>query len=656
MKSNYLLDPQIVNKEHIILDSINNCISENTSFVFNAGAGAGKTYALVQTLKYVVNKYSKKLRLLNQKIRVITYTNAAANEIKERIGVTEFIESSTIHEFVWSIISNYPRELLICHLEEVDAEIQRKQDKVSQRFLEYLDEVGMERFFQLVEQKEFYRLNSAKEIGVFFNSKDGITNKNEFYSAAKAYISKLKLERTKVNILDYLNTSPTRIKDLFTIKYDHNSNIKNLNKMRIDHDLLLEYFSKMISNYPILKSIIIDKFPILFIDEFQDTNSEVIKIIIEIMQEKKDKCFVVGLFGDFFQNIYKTDNDILEKLIKEEKVRVITKGINRRCPTQVIELANKFNYMCKQESAYVNHNDGTVKLIDINGNLDLKLMELYQNYGKLDCLVLKNKLICEKIQILNIYDTFSSMDNYSGANYENLNTELLSKDFEKLGKTQKIIYKFIEYYFMITDEKIFLNEIAGDNKKINLKDILDFKSKLYDGIETISSNSTLNDVFKIFFGSLENNNLSEKIKMHIFGTNEDIQIIFNEILSTRNDGNPYDILTSLLFDEWIRWYNHVSENDMEYKIIYHTYHGTKGLEYENVVVILDDSLYRKNDDFKNYLLKLVEYSESMDKIILDSNKNLRNLLYVAITRSYKNLFILNNTSIDIDKIEKIFKI
>lgn len=656
MKNDYLLSPNILIKEQQVLESINFCIRENNSFVFNAGAGAGKTYAMVQTLKNIVAYYSKKLKLLNQKIRVITFTNAATNEIKKRIGETEFIESSTIHEFVWSLISNYPYELLICHLEEVEAEIQRKSVKIIPRFIAYLDEVGEDTFLEMAQRENFYRLSGAAEIESFFNSSNKIPHKNDFYSAAKAYISKLKLEKTRDSIKKYLITSPTRIKKSFIIKYDQNSNIKNLNNMRIDHDLLLDYFEKMILQYPQLKSIIIDKFPVIFIDEYQDTNHKVIKIITEIMQEKKEKYFVIGLFGDFFQNIYKTNNELVKKLIDEGKICVITKGINRRCPTCVIELANKFNYMCEQESAYINHNDGIIKIIEINDDLDLKLMELYQKYGKLDCLALKNKLICEKIEILNIYSAFSSMDNYSGSNYDNLNTELLSKDFEKLGKIQKLIYNFIKYYQMIKQDKIFLNDIAGNNKIISFNDLIDFKCKLYSSIESCSVTSSLNEVLVVFFESLVNNSLKEKIQMHIFGTTENITTIINEVLTTKDEKNPYDILTSISFDEWVRWYNHVSENDKNSKIDYHTYHGTKGLEYENVVMILDDSASKRSDDLKRYLLNLVDYRVSMDRTLLDSDENLRNLLYVAITRSYKNLFILNNTSLPIEVVEKIFNI
>ncbi|WP_407058121.1 UvrD-helicase domain-containing protein [Vibrio parahaemolyticus] len=52
-------------------------MEENRSFYFLAGAGAGKTYALVETLKYSLNQSMQKLDRSGSRIACITYTNAA---------------------------------------------------------------------------------------------------------------------------------------------------------------------------------------------------------------------------------------------------------------------------------------------------------------------------------------------------------------------------------------------------------------------------------------------------------------------------------------------------------------------------------------------------------------------------------------------------
>ncbi|EMK6591835.1 ATP-dependent helicase, partial [Vibrio cholerae] len=89
------------------------------SFRFNAGAGAGKTYALIETLKYVtINKISATQS--PQKVVCITYTNVAVNEIKSRLGNTEVVHVSTIHERLWELIKRAQPQLLKCHKEKIE--------------------------------------------------------------------------------------------------------------------------------------------------------------------------------------------------------------------------------------------------------------------------------------------------------------------------------------------------------------------------------------------------------------------------------------------------------------------------------------------------------------------------------------------------------
>lgn len=81
------------------------------SFVLSGGAGSGKTYTLQETIR--------ELDRLDPSIRIacITYTNAAADEIKERVE-TPGLWISTIHDFLWAHIEQYQNELK-CQLTEL---------------------------------------------------------------------------------------------------------------------------------------------------------------------------------------------------------------------------------------------------------------------------------------------------------------------------------------------------------------------------------------------------------------------------------------------------------------------------------------------------------------------------------------------------------
>lgn len=87
------------------LDKIYEKIDNNKNFVVNGGAGSGKTYALIQSLKHIFSNNPK------AKVACVTYTNVAVNEIKERVPF-EGLFVDTIHNFVWELIKNYKSNLI----------------------------------------------------------------------------------------------------------------------------------------------------------------------------------------------------------------------------------------------------------------------------------------------------------------------------------------------------------------------------------------------------------------------------------------------------------------------------------------------------------------------------------------------------------------
>ena len=114
---------EYVEEESDVLNHLLSNIECNKSTIMNSGAGSGKTYALIQCLKHVVSKYGNSFKKNNQHVICITYTNVAANEIKERLGNTDIIYVSTIHERLWDIIRPYKKELAKIHLENLNNKI-----------------------------------------------------------------------------------------------------------------------------------------------------------------------------------------------------------------------------------------------------------------------------------------------------------------------------------------------------------------------------------------------------------------------------------------------------------------------------------------------------------------------------------------------------
>lgn len=131
--------------------------------------------------------------------------------------------------------------------------------------------------------------------------------------------------------------------------YDNNfqDGIKYTEHLRIDygeisHDEIIILANQMFEKYPKLCSILNNKYDFIFVDEYQDTFSEVVKILLDFLPRSGNvnKC-IIGFFGDSMQAIYNNGIGDLNEYIKLKKVTEIVKKQNRRNPQTVIDLANK---------------------------------------------------------------------------------------------------------------------------------------------------------------------------------------------------------------------------------------------------------------------------------------------------------------------------
>ena len=119
------LRPEYIEEERQIQQKIYNAIDKFENIIFNAGAGSGKTFALIESLKYIIKTYEDRLQKSNQQIVCITYTNVAVNEIQTRLGNSDLVAVSTIHEKLWSFIKQYQKELLIIHTQNVKETLEK---------------------------------------------------------------------------------------------------------------------------------------------------------------------------------------------------------------------------------------------------------------------------------------------------------------------------------------------------------------------------------------------------------------------------------------------------------------------------------------------------------------------------------------------------
>ena len=126
---------KVVDDDHhddIVDQTIRNCLDQNNprSFFLFAGAGSGKTKSLIEALNFCLDKYGQQFMELRKNIAVITYTNAACDEIKRRVQYNPLFLISTLHSFAWTLIQPYTsdiKDFLFSDLSQRIEEYEQKQ-------------------------------------------------------------------------------------------------------------------------------------------------------------------------------------------------------------------------------------------------------------------------------------------------------------------------------------------------------------------------------------------------------------------------------------------------------------------------------------------------------------------------------------------------
>ena len=640
------------------IDLIKQCINDKKSFCFNAGAGSGKTFSLVQTVDYILKEYSEEFKTNHQKIMVITYTNAAANEIIERIGNTSLLDISTIHTRMWKLIQKFQMELVEIHLEKINQKISNYKTEMIES--DYLNDDILNGYIKdKTFVNEFYKYSSlrATEYKERFNK----------YTTA-GLISNVEKFRKYVKVKDKyvkLSSAGSKIKDKAAgyckVEYNPLDNYDRLYKMKFSHDTLIEYSKILIEKNNIIKRIIIDQYPYILVDEFQDTNPQVVSLLA-LIDNFADRNCTVGYYGDTCQNIYQygVGGKISEV---HPRLEEIYEPNNRRSAKKIVELANKIRHDEYSQRAYIDTEGSAsvfyTKVDDddaVDAFIDGKIKD-FPKYEEVHCLVLKNDLVAERTGFGEFYKLISTTGYYRN-NYNQLSTEVLSDDIKKLGKVPLLLYKWIKLHSDIHNEELPISKYIPKEVYNNLNFYR--LNQIRDALKNVPSNNLEEFIIEILNVAHENNEVRSIIKGNIGDDFElNIELVKNfmldslySIISDEDipvaESNIYAIL-QLDFLVMKRWYDYLMR-EITSRVQFHTFHGTKGLEYKNVIIVLTNSFNRKRNYYHKYFEEYSkEESYSDEEFVLK-----RNLLYVAVTRTKVNLRLLYVDS-DYDSVKDNFE-
>ena len=302
-----------------------------------AGAGSGKTKVLTHKIAYLISeKYVKPWNII-----AITFTNKAANEMKERIS---------------NIIGDAANDLWMGTFHSICVKILRK----------YIDRIGFEHSFLIFDTSDQKTLikECLKELKIddkLFTDRavmSEISNgKNEMLEP-KAYQTKY--------AGDYRKEIIGKIYELYQQRLKENN--------ALDFDDIINYAIKVLTENPDVLEYYTEKFKYVLVDEYQDTNKAQF-MLVSILASKYGNITVVG---DNDQGIYSFRGADITNILNFEKdfpgTKIIKLEQNYRCTGNILKAAN----------AVIKHNDNKYEKKLWTANDEGTLPSIYQAEDEYD--------------------------------------------------------------------------------------------------------------------------------------------------------------------------------------------------------------------------------------------------------------------------------
>ncbi|QEQ96701.1 UvrD-helicase domain-containing protein [Neptunomonas concharum] len=352
----------------LVISHCLNPVSPHSFFLY-AGAGSGKTYSLVKALEAFEKSYGEEYRREGRKLAVITYTNAACDEITERVKGNPLFHISTIHSFCWILIKSFHDGIREYLLSEIPIEI-----------------------LELEKQEAKGRGGKASEV-----RRRKIADKKKY--------------------IEWLNA-----KKVFT----YNPNGDNQGMASLSHSQVIKICSYFLVAKPSFQQILVSRYPFMLIDESQDTNKDFIEALFEV--EKRHETFALGLIGDMMQRIYGDGKADLGAALPEGWANPI-KHMNWRSPSRIVSLANDIRHETDQQIQKVPDGkpEGFVRLFIANSDIPNKPQfevtverqmaeitgdELWNNQENTKHLMLEHKMAAKRMNFEPMYSALSKSSHF----------------------------------------------------------------------------------------------------------------------------------------------------------------------------------------------------------------------------------------------------
>ena len=268
-----------------------------------AGAGSGKTKVLTHKIAYLLQEKN----VLPWNILAITFTNKAANEMKERIA---------------NLVGDNVKDMWVGTFHSICVRILRR----------FIDRIGFDTSFIIFDTSDQKTLikNCLKDLAIddkLFNER---SVQSEISNAKNDMLEPF--QYTAKAMGDYRKEKIATVYELYQKRLKENN--------AIDFDDIINYTIKILMENPDVLEYYSNKFKYVLVDEYQDTNKAQFTLIT-LLASKNGNITVVG---DNDQGIYSFRGADISNILNFEKdfpgTKIIKLEQNYRCTGNILKAAN----------------------------------------------------------------------------------------------------------------------------------------------------------------------------------------------------------------------------------------------------------------------------------------------------------------------------
>ncbi len=272
-----------------------------------AGAGTGKTTTMIKKIINCVESGTAS----PEKTVVLTFSRKAAEEIRERISRSssstgEIGFAGTYHSFSLKLLKEYSSDYL--------------KMKNQPSFPALITEEDKEKVMRDIVMRD-----PGRFYGVPY---DAVLSIAENIGRLPDYMMKK------------LKSSPL-YNELISVKKDYC--VYKASNNLIDYEDMIDDAAELLKNYPDVMNDLHSRYSYIFVDEFQDTSENNLRLLKAVVPVKERNLFMVG---DDFQSIYKFRGSRVHFLIDikehfpEAEIHKLT--MNYRSRKEIVTLSNRF--------------------------------------------------------------------------------------------------------------------------------------------------------------------------------------------------------------------------------------------------------------------------------------------------------------------------